>query len=438
MFKLINKRDYISASRQFDNEVQLLTNDTDHTSIEELLYIYTDPDKPSPQLLIPSGSIKEEFTVELWFAFKELVNANFSIIGIADAQLNKGFSIAGRMNVSKAIIRCILNKEEIKVKNTTCGDSDLCHNVNSINVWYHIACSRSNNNFGKQIVNHEKKIITLDPVSSIKDLFSSNKFVLGGNHDKWFSGYIRELRIWSKALSVDEITFRRNLALNPLEYKHLIAYWPLTDRRLNHFFEISRHSVIDVGMDNPATASIYGRSSHQWVYDVKLWTLAICREGYFFNPISNSCSAIRRNIGLYIKNEVNIKINEEITTKELTIAGWIYHTETKGIIIGIKDIVKIYFALNKKLSIKVGTSIAKLKYTPSLCHWIYYSLIIDIPKKLIFFNEKKINRVRSIFPLTVVVEFEMNWLTLGKGFAREVKVWNKALRKEEVIYEKYQ
>ena len=356
----LNTKKYLAANKIFNEEVQYFGNSTEQFSIKEILHVYDTAGKTGPKLSLPLNTFVElkAFTIELWVAFEELITGSYSILGMSNKSWDQGFAIGLSITVNKAIVGCVLNSSlDFSTTSDCYSGKELCKSISKTKTWYHISCSRIDDTAGMIMVNNDSFIKTTeDPLIYItaKGLFDSGDLVIGSKgNDKGFNGYIRELRIWSKALSREETISMMNTAIDPLDYKNLIAYWPLIDGKIDNFIEISLHSVQDVIEQNPNANSIYGGTSHKWVYDYELWTLPKCHKDYFYYPLENSCKRKRKNIGLYLSDtKLNTMIKEKPTNFACYFSIWVIHINNafhstidavKINIIGIENFEKMFW-----------------------------------------------------------------------------------------------
>ncbi len=98
--------------------------------------------------------------------------------------------------------------------------------------WHHVAVvfARAGNAtiYTDGFFDHDASITGVGSVTNA-DLVSVGSDVLTGAPSHYFSGYLDEMRIWNKALSVAEINAGRLTHINPNSVSNLVGYWDMND-----------------------------------------------------------------------------------------------------------------------------------------------------------------------------------------------------------------
>ena len=472
--KELNSKIFLDASEYFDREIQVEGETTDYFSIEDLLHIYDVEGQEGPKLEIPSYTLKDidGVTVELWVAFDKFTVRNFSLVGVSDRSWIEGFGLAGTMNNAGASINCIMNDYEISdvIRNPCPIENKACASLREVTTWYHLACLRDGSS-SRIMVNKEEPIKELlnNAPKAVSKLFDGPTLTLGAKYngkeiELGFDGYIRELRIWSKAL--DKTTIRSMLytSLQPLEHSSLIGYWPLVGGKMNTFVDISKHFVKEITNDKIDTT--YARSSHEWTRNQDLWTLPICRKGFVYHFQSKSCIIHRKHLAIYNSEDtLSFQMeNKQFTTGwDSTMSVWVYHTKKVSVhtvIIGIQKYITLNYTDNCdtsttgsvcRLTAQYGddphTSATYLigtftrSFIPKLHVWTYYALVTKSDTaelKSTFFYGDNIDEPQSC-PKPGSLKQPLVYIlgTMVRGYMKEASIWSRPLANEEVSKLKY-
>lgn len=438
-----------------------------------VLHVYHSTLNTGLTLPVPTEAIvrKKAFTVELWIALKEITSGNFTILGVPNQQWDQGFSIAGVMTSTTATISCVfdtgLTSNMLAAKDNCYADTKLCFSTKIVNTWYHILCSRedlepvaasgdnaggdnpedSKGNVAKvaMALNFEAKDDEVELKAGIEELFSAGKIVIGTKYDeetglrtRSFNGYIRELRIWSRAIGVDFARYVQRERLDPMEHGTLVAYWPLFSGILNNFIELSGHSI-DITSEGTENTN-YNGGAIEWIENLNLSAFTYCHKGYIYSPQSSSCILKKPYTALYIDYkassscEYNIpNNNKEVTNEGVTLSIWVYlrtGITEKAIFIGITDIAEIqYIGSTLTGYIKGINSLPASGFSLPIGRWVHYGLTASksIGAMYLFYdgNKNKVDVSDS-----VAIDSTFNTFTIGKsmiGSVREAKIWSTGL-----------
>ena len=258
--------------------------------------------------------------------------------------------------------------------------------------------------------------------------------------------------------------------IDPSMHSSLIGYWPFTGGQNGDFLENSGHVIDDVTADssNLISRSIYGKGSITWVKMPSLWTLRLCKPGFFYNQISSTCYRKMPYIGYYVNNalQINPSGKPAFNTWNISLSLWVFHVSnlSQSTIINVNTTVNFYFKQNDypennlTLYADFGTvgnptnfanatwNISDPYYWPTLGKWnhygiiLYYGISINICKFFVNGLESPpitLSGALSIYPSPNIIligspEFRLN------GFVREVKIWARSLTDtSEMIKEKY-
>jgi len=466
--KYTNNPEFLKLSQYFDQNIVVSGDNTDPNSIMDTLHIYDTAGKTGPQLTLPSSTLNRstEFTVEVWFAVDQFVASNFSVIGISGRPWDKGFGIGGLINSTGASVACIMDNVPTPEAKMPCNiRTHFCQSIAGTRVWTHLACSRTGPNTGRMIINEKVITETISFTTNITDLFEPGNLVLGmkDTGKAGFNGYIRDLRIWTRFLTETEVLGRMRDTLEPMDHGSLAAYWPLTGGRTGDFFDISGTTVNDVTIDttNPAGRAAFGVGSHEWLKMPSLWSLQICRKGYFFNPATATCMAKKEYQAIYTKlgtiflDASGIKTPPQ--TWGTTFAIWVYHDfqnyvlSNKLTLIGIKDHIMFNMTLTQPGGVPTGTldstygTYSPTSYNlgghPSNGKWIHYGLVTDDTtgtKRIFYINGEAKSSIDITPPaapaLGALIIFFASSL---QGYARDAKIWTRPLQAAEFYAEKH-
>jgi len=186
--------------------------------------------------------------------------------------------------------------------------------------------------------------------ANIGELFSPGKLILGRKDEdrESFDGYVREIRIWSRNLNMEEINSMRHMQLNPLVHGTLIAYWPLINGNPYQFFEVTDHFITNPEFPNKKTAS-------EWVNAGVMPILSICPPKYIYHSDTTNCIPTFKHLGIYIDSAAtncggstcNLESDKRIAGKDdFTFSLWVYHTklvEARITLIGIEKVAELHY-----------------------------------------------------------------------------------------------
>ncbi len=478
--KYFANREFLEASKEFDERILLSGNSTDQNSIEDILLVADAAGLAGPQLTVPSSTLARAaaFTVELWFAFETMASQNLTIVGMSDKKWTKGFGIVGVLNSTGMALACALDTLTSSDTVTSCGfATSVCKSFStSVRVWHHVSCSRSGNSTAR---------LTFDSVSlqksvtfgtSVGGLFANGNLVMGARETDatktaGFSGYIREMRMWNRWLSDQELVsrkhlyvlspYRRRRRLAPMDYSSLVGYWPLTGGRGGDMFEVSGHSQQSISLDSANTASVdvFGVGSFSWVRQPALWTLALCRSEYIYHPASDSCVKRRPFLAPYF-GAIPLSITSDSTTTipdfEISMSVWVYHTSltTSGIIFEVSNVTSLGFMKDPNLatatlSATYGKTAEAVTVTatptpPAVRRWVHYGLITVVPadtsignlQATFYLNDYSSSTIFNS-PTTVPDSVTFNLGSSLLGYIREVKVWSAGIDASDMLYERF-
>ena len=454
-------------------------NSTDHNSVEDVLLVNEISGKTGPQLTVPSATLAatKDFTIELWFAFETMTARNLTILGMSNKDWTQGFGIAGVLNATGGSLACIMDTITTTGK-ATCGVlTPLCKSFStSVRVWHHFACSRAGNATARLTYDGTSSLSSTTFSTSMGEQFGTGNFVLGTRETSstkiaGFAGYVREIRLWSRWLSEEEITARIHLynyaceniidrRLSPMEHGSLIGYWPLTGGRDGDLFEVSGHSQQSVSVDsaNEAGRAVYGTGAYDWIRMPALWTLALCRKEYVYHPRSDSCVKARPHLAPYFKlNALKViaDYKDVPTTFTISMSVWVYHTslQTSAYIFEVANITSLI--LSKPAIITDPTTVSAaygnptkadyrkivfpLAADPPTLRWVHYGLITKTGMGSILFFEDYISPEQTFTSPTVLPESLAFYVgSTLYGYLREAKVWTSAITPTEMLYERFQ
>lgn len=110
------------------------------------------------------------------------------------------------------------------------------------NVWYHIAITYESNEDGDNFNLFLNGQLESSLASSGTITWDSNPVLIGKYpwlDPQIFSGYIRNIQIWNRALTQEEIQEKMNQILNPENEEGLVGYWPINEGEGNILHDIS-------------------------------------------------------------------------------------------------------------------------------------------------------------------------------------------------------
>ena len=131
-------------------------------------------------------------------------------------------------------------------------------------VWHHLALTYDSSN-GSVVVYIDGQVVSsgtypLGPVNLYNSGLTDPTFYLGKSYNdtRWFNGDLSEVRIWSRALSAEEINAEGHFySVDPASADRLLAYWKLGNGQGTHVEDYS-------GNGNHGTAAkdmVYGEGS---------------------------------------------------------------------------------------------------------------------------------------------------------------------------------
>lgn len=471
-----NLEEFVEASRYFDKEVSVPL-EKPHV-VREILRLYHSEKRYGPELPVPLHSLKgtTSFSVEMWFAFREFGAGNFSLLGLSGRAWDQGFAIAGVMTGGTVTLSCLLDTNlSSPMEDDGCyTDTSLCGKVNNAQSWHHVSCSRrdflehkeeTGENGTVEVVEVEKSVgkIVMDGVeissptelkykATMEELFSPGNFIIGRKEDsEGFNGYIRELRIWTKALDQDEINELLHTQLNPHSHSDLLAYWPLTNGNPYDFSEATARSANTFAAAN---SNHYGNSASEWVNAAQIPGLTLCSSEQLYLSASSACIPSFKHLAVHIDSAAadcaddDCKVDsgkKRAEQGDVTLAVWVFHTaplSKNAVFIAVEDVAELWYAKENTVSYMKGrqgevevpgesdsAGKAKLSYAAPLGEWVFYALVAETTTEQMHFfysdehKELRIPNPSSDTPLTTT-------FVIGKnvhGYIKEARIWTKSL-----------
>jgi len=295
--------------------------------------------------------------------------------------------------------------------------------------------------------------------ASIEELFSVGVIVLGAKPNPEirpraasFNGYIRELRIWSKAIDTGFASYSKRERLDPMAHGALVGYWPLFGGTLDNFVDLAAHdtSTTRIGM----SVAKYSGGASRWIQTPNLPSFPYCYKGYVYQPKTSTCVLRKTHTALYISKissgttgactcTVN-KSNKRLLGDDITLSIWVYLREkiTRGsILFGINGIASIAWGTPTTENTLVGnimestTIISKsigAGEKPATGRWIHYAFATsEKVKRAFLFYDGELHCENAINnPVPTITDAKFTGFTIGLGivgFIREAKIWNTSL-----------
>ena len=213
--------DFLKISKDFDRKIAITDPNLEYSTFEDYLLVTEAAGKTGPQLTIPNATltVNSSITIELWVAYEQIVPQSTTILGVSGKAWNKGFALAGTMNSTAVSYACVFDtlSPELYPK-SACGiATPVCRGATvTQRGWRHIACSRTGNTTARIMIDDAGATYYTGFNTSIPNLFAPGNLVLGAKDTgsvktAGFTGYLRELRMWNRWLSNDEIISMMNM-----------------------------------------------------------------------------------------------------------------------------------------------------------------------------------------------------------------------------------
>jgi hypothetical protein len=409
------------------------------------------------------------------------------------------------MAPTSATVACILDTElsSTMIRDQCYADTKFCFTLRSAQTWYYFLCSRKDNervqeNSGTDsgttpdpvdpansdksgesteteepvlVSKAEARMMLDDDIKSfpivdstteeglkfkatIEKLFSAGKIVLGAKYNSdtgirtaSFNGYIRELRIWSKAIDTGFANYIKRERLDPMAYGALTGYWPLFGGSLDNFAELSAHNI-ETTIKGMSVDKRSGGAS-EWIQTPNLPSFPYCYKGYVYQPKTGTCVLRKTHTGLYI-NVTNsdkskpcectvAKSNKKAGGDGITLSIWIYLREKitqESVLFGVDDYAKIagdssnnLVGLMRKTAEEWELNKIATDYAPDTGKWIHYALAVSnkLKEAFLVYDGKTKNEIAEKYTM---LDNDFSTFTIGLkivGFIREAKIWNTSL-----------